>query len=212
MMGSPNFARFVYDGDGTLDGEGGPPGSDVIEEVFTDYFDRHRLASEPTPFDGRSDYFAFINVGIPAGGLFSGAEGIKTPEQVTKYGGTAGVAFDPCYHQACDDIDNLSRRALSQLRQSGGAHGAALRHDAGERSSAACPGSACASRFGREQRWTIADRDLPADQSLNGKGSGGHRVRRFLLSPEAMRHERFSSERICVAPRATYAARSARSS
>ena len=114
MMGSPNFARFVYDGDGTLGGAG-PPGSDVIEEVFTDYFDRHRLASEPTPFDGRSDYFAFIQNGIPAGGLFSGAEGIKTPEQVTKYGGTAGVAYDACYHQACDDIDNLSRRALSQL-------------------------------------------------------------------------------------------------
>ena len=114
MLGSPNFVRFVYDGDGTL-GEAGPPGSEVIEEVFTDFFDRRGLASEPTPFDGRSDYFAFINAGIPAGGLFSGAEGIKTPAQQAEYGGTAGEAYDPCYHQACDDIDNLSRRSLNQL-------------------------------------------------------------------------------------------------
>ena len=28
------------------------------------------------------------------------------------WGGTAGVAYDPCYHQACDDIDNLSLEAL----------------------------------------------------------------------------------------------------
>ena len=39
-----------------------------------DYFDSQGLATEPTAFDGRSDYDAFINVGIPAGGLFTGAE------------------------------------------------------------------------------------------------------------------------------------------
>ena len=52
---------------------------------------------------GRSDYDAFVAAGIPAGGLFTGAEEIKTAEQAAKWGGTAGVAFDPCYHQACDD-------------------------------------------------------------------------------------------------------------
>ena len=80
MVGSPNFVRFVYDGDGTI-GDPGPPGSDVIEEVFTDFFNERGLASEPTEFDGRSDYFAFIQNDIPAGGLFSGAEGIKTAAQ-----------------------------------------------------------------------------------------------------------------------------------
>jgi Zn-dependent M28 family amino/carboxypeptidase len=114
MLGSPNFVRFVYDGDGTI-GDPGPDGSDVIEQVFTDFFDRRHQASEPTEFDGRSDYFQFINVGIPAGGLFSGAEGIKTVEQQAKYGGTAGAPYDPCYHQACDTISNLSRRSLDQL-------------------------------------------------------------------------------------------------
>jgi Zn-dependent M28 family amino/carboxypeptidase len=105
MIGSPNFVRFVYDGDNSLndpDASAGPPGSEKIEMVFTDYFDRVGLAHEPTPFNGRSDYGPFIAAGIPAGGLFTGAEGIKTPEQAAIYGGTAGLAYDPCYHQACD--------------------------------------------------------------------------------------------------------------
>ena len=118
MLGSPNYARFVYDGDGSLtpdSGRAGPEGSDTIEQVFLDYFAGRNLATEPTPFDGRSDYGPFIAVGIAAGGLFSGAEGIKTPEQATKFGGSAGVAFDVCYHQACDTLRNLSRQALNEL-------------------------------------------------------------------------------------------------
>ena len=37
MIGSPNFARYVYDGDGTI-GPEGPTGSGFIEDVFVDYF------------------------------------------------------------------------------------------------------------------------------------------------------------------------------
>jgi len=114
MIGSPNYVRFVYDGNGTI-GPAGPPGSDVIEDVFVEYFDSLGLASEPTEFDGRSDYQAFINAGIPAGGLFTGAEEIKTAEQARIYGGRAGVAYDPCYHEACDDIDNPRNRALNEI-------------------------------------------------------------------------------------------------
>ncbi|AXT84953.1 aminopeptidase [Aeromicrobium sp. A1-2] len=115
MLGSPNYARFVYDGDGSEDGVSGPPGSGEIEQVFTDYFDAKHLATEPTAFDGRSDYGPFIEAGIPAGGLFSGAEGVKTDEQAATFGGTAGDAFDACYHQACDTITNLSIKALYEL-------------------------------------------------------------------------------------------------
>src|SRR5690606_18381794 len=81
MVGSPNFARFVYDGDGSAFGDVGPDGSAEIEKLFEDFFAGRGLASEPTAFDGRSDYFAFIDAGIPAGGLFTGAEGEKTVEQ-----------------------------------------------------------------------------------------------------------------------------------
>lgn len=115
MLGSPNYVRFVYDGDGSDTPDAGPPGSGAIEKVFTDYFESQGLATTPTAFDGRSDYGPFIAVGIPAGGLFSGAEGEKTVEEAATYGGTAGQPYDPCYHQACDGITNLSTDALFEL-------------------------------------------------------------------------------------------------
>jgi Zn-dependent M28 family amino/carboxypeptidase len=120
MVGSPNYVRFVYDGDNSDFPVGpgaaaGPPGSAFLETLFVEYFNAVGLSSDPTPFSGRSDYGPFIAVGIPAGGLFTGAEGIKTAEQVEEYGGTAGIAYDPCYHQACDDFDNNSDRGLDEM-------------------------------------------------------------------------------------------------
>jgi Zn-dependent M28 family amino/carboxypeptidase len=115
MLGSPNFVRFVYDGDGSDTPASGPPGSGQIEALFNSYFAGQGLATDPTPFDGRSDYGPFIAAGIPAGGLFSGAEGEKTAEQAAVYGGTAGAPYDPCYHQACDTINNLNTTALNQM-------------------------------------------------------------------------------------------------
>jgi Zn-dependent M28 family amino/carboxypeptidase len=115
MLGSPNYVRFVYDGDASDTPTAGPPGSGQIEAVFNDYFAGQGLETDPTAFDGRSDYGPFIAVGIPAGGLFSGAEGIKTAEQAATYGGTAGAPYDACYHQACDTINNLSTKALAEL-------------------------------------------------------------------------------------------------
>lgn len=114
MIGSPNFVRFIYDGDGSDFGLVGPQGSDVIEAFFEDFYADNDLASEATAFSGRSDYQAFINAGIPAGGLFTGAEGIKTPDQAAIYGGTAGDQYDPCYHLACDTFDNISLEVLGQ--------------------------------------------------------------------------------------------------
>jgi Zn-dependent M28 family amino/carboxypeptidase len=115
MIASPNFVRFVYDGDGSDTGTAGPEGSGEIEQIFADWFDSQGLASEPTAFNGRSDYGPFIAVGIPAGGLFTGAEGEKTAAQAAVYGGIAGVAYDPCYHQACDTILNLNDTAFDQM-------------------------------------------------------------------------------------------------
>jgi Zn-dependent M28 family amino/carboxypeptidase len=121
MIGSPNYVRFVYDGDGNAVGPPGPNGSGTIEKVFRDYFASQNLATEPTPFDGRSDYLAFLQAGIPAGGLISGADGIKTPQQAAIYGGTAGEPYDSCYHQACDTIDNLNEESIEELAD-GAAH------------------------------------------------------------------------------------------
>ncbi len=117
MLGSPNFANFVYDGDNTLGTA--PDGyatdeSAAIEQTFEDFYDSRGIAYEDTDFDGRSDYQAFADAGIPSGGLFSGAEEVKTAEQAALYGGTAGQPFDACYHQACDDLGNVSLVALDQ--------------------------------------------------------------------------------------------------
>ena len=68
-----------------------------------------------TDFDGRSDYGPFVAAGIASGGLFSGAEEIKTPEQATRWGGQAGAPYDACYHQACDTLANIDRVALDRM-------------------------------------------------------------------------------------------------
>ncbi|HEX8628220.1 MAG TPA: M28 family metallopeptidase [Catenuloplanes sp.] len=122
MVGSPNYVRFVYDGDNSAFPPGagsaaGPAGSGAIEKLFHDYFAKQRLASSETAFSGRSDYGPFIAAGvdIPSGGLFTGAEGTKTAAEAAVYGGTAGVAYDKCYHQACDNIDNVSVRAIDEM-------------------------------------------------------------------------------------------------
>lgn len=115
MVGSPNYVRFVYDGDGSDTPDAGPAGSAEIENVFTSYFESQGLATAPTAFDGRSDYGPFIEVGIPAGGLFSGAEGVKTDAEAAIFGGTAGEPYDACYHAACDTMSNLNTQALNEL-------------------------------------------------------------------------------------------------
>jgi Zn-dependent M28 family amino/carboxypeptidase len=122
MIGSPNFARFIYDGDGDAFGIKGPSGSDDIEALFEKFFADQGLASEPTAFDGRSDYDAFISAGIPAGGLFTGAEDTKSEGQVALYGGLATyggspVSYDPCYHQPCDSMDPIADGADAGLYQ-----------------------------------------------------------------------------------------------
>lgn len=115
MIGSPNFVRFIYDGDGSEGGAAGPPGSEQIESLFAEFFTARALPTAVYPLDGRSDYGPFMAAGIPVGGLFSGAEAIKTEEQAALFGGTAGEPLDPCYHDACDTLENVSVQSLAEL-------------------------------------------------------------------------------------------------
>jgi Zn-dependent M28 family amino/carboxypeptidase len=115
MVGSPNAGWFVYDGDASDTASTGSTGSGVVEDVFVDFFDSISRQTEPTAFDGRSDYDAFVAAGIPAGGLFTGAEDPKSVAQALKWGGTAGLAFDPCYHAACDTFGNVNLTALDEM-------------------------------------------------------------------------------------------------
>lgn len=116
MVGSPNAGYFVYDGDNS-DGVGsgpGPAGSAELEQVLQGYFQSIGVPTRGTDFDGRSDYGPFISRGIPAGGTFTGAEGVKSSAQAQLWGGTAGQAFDVCYHRACDTTANINDTALDR--------------------------------------------------------------------------------------------------
>ncbi|GIJ33215.1 M28 family peptidase [Micromonospora sediminimaris] len=121
MVGSPNYVFGVYDGDDSAEqGSGpGPEGSAEIEKVFEKFFASRKLPTVPSDFTGRSDYGAFIAAGvdIPAGGLFTGAEGVKTEAEVALFGGLAGVSYDPCYHQACDSRTPVADGADAAIYQ-----------------------------------------------------------------------------------------------
>ena len=115
MIGSPNYIQMVYDSDqsGFVAPVVVPPGSIAIEDLFESFY---TLSDEPyddAEFSGRSDYQAFINNGIPAGGLFTGAEVRKTAAQRAIWGGTTGAQYDPCYHAACDVFGNVNLHALA---------------------------------------------------------------------------------------------------
>ncbi|MET9603936.1 M28 family metallopeptidase [Streptomyces sp. NPDC006512] len=103
MIGSPNPGYFVYDDDPT------------IEQTFKNYYAGLGVPTEiETEGDGRSDHASFKNVGIPVGGLFTGASNSKTSAQAQKWGGTAGQSFDRCYHSSCDNTANINDTALDR--------------------------------------------------------------------------------------------------
>ncbi|MCP2637412.1 M20/M25/M40 family metallo-hydrolase [Microbacterium sp. HD4P20] len=107
MIGSPNYIFGVYDGDnsgGTAEEGFIPEGSAQIEDVFEQFYTDRGEPFQDSEFSGRSDYGPFIAVGVPAGGLFTGAEVQKTVAEAALYGGVAGASYDPCYHSPCDNL------------------------------------------------------------------------------------------------------------
>ncbi|RSM04857.1 hypothetical protein CEP52_006611 [Fusarium oligoseptatum] len=81
----------VFDGTGENVGPGGPPGSDVVEDLFVEHFTAKGIEVTPVGLTGGTDYVPFLEViKKPVGGLFTGT----------------GAEQDACYHQACDNITN----------------------------------------------------------------------------------------------------------
>jgi Zn-dependent M28 family amino/carboxypeptidase len=109
MVGSPNYGRFVYDGDN------GPAGSARIEGLFRAYFAARRQSVEEVFLEGSSDHAPFAQAGLPVGGLFTGADARKEMDLARRFGGAAGQPYDPCYHQACDTLANVNVRVLGQM-------------------------------------------------------------------------------------------------
>ncbi|HEV2797693.1 MAG TPA: M20/M25/M40 family metallo-hydrolase [Nocardioides sp.] len=116
MIGSPNYYFGIYDADqSSFKAPAGvtvPKGSEHIEGTLESFYTVRDEPYDDSAFSGRSDYQAFINNGIPSGGLFTGAEVVKTAKQQAIWGGVAGKSFDPCYHLACDTIANVNQKAL----------------------------------------------------------------------------------------------------
>ena len=138
MVGSPNYVFFIYDGDNS-DGVGAGAGPERLgrrsRRCSRTSTRERRIPFKGTDFTGRSDYGPFIAVGIPAGGLFTGAEGIKTAEEAAIWGGTAGAQYDPCYHLACDTFANVNLTGARRQRRRGRLRDAAVRdeHRGGQR-------------------------------------------------------------------------------
>lgn len=110
MIGSPNPIRGRYDSVPEHDG------ADEIEALFGRWFDGYGAAHEKvTVVTGRSDHAYFSAAGIPIGGLFTGLNQAMSDDQAARYGGTAGAQMDPCYHQRCDTLDNISWPMLDEM-------------------------------------------------------------------------------------------------
>jgi Zn-dependent M28 family amino/carboxypeptidase len=116
MLGSPNPGYLTYDGDQSAPPSDRiprvPEGSAGIERTLVAYLKAAGKQAEDTDFDGRSDYDAFTRAGIPSGGLFSGAEEVKTAAQAQLWGGDADKPFDPNYHKNTDTLDHIDRTAF----------------------------------------------------------------------------------------------------
>jgi hypothetical protein len=123
MLGSPNAGYFTYDGDqsGTpnpdIPPQTVPAGSAGVERTLAGYLNLGGVRPADMPLSRTADYAAFLAAGVPIGGLTTGWSQRKTEVQARLWGGQAGVPFDPNYHTARDNIDNIDRKALSVMGQ-----------------------------------------------------------------------------------------------
>ena len=112
MVASSNGGYLVQGGVGGDEGAAGPPGSATVAGVLVDQLTKAGVtAPEIIEFVG-DDESPFIEAGIPVGGAENGDARDKTAEQARKWGGRPGQVYDPCYHQACDRVDNVDREVL----------------------------------------------------------------------------------------------------
>ncbi|MGY0236870.1 M28 family peptidase [Longispora urticae] len=108
MTGSPNGGYFVYSEDPTR----GAAIKTAIESAFTG----KGIDPDDANLNSRSDHAAFISASIPSGGIASlSLDPTKSAAQAAKWGGTAGAAYDPCYHQSCDTMSNLNDTVLDNI-------------------------------------------------------------------------------------------------
>ena len=124
MLGSPNYVPYIYDGQTAPEKIKTSSGKlQSLYEVFfkslpplSKFSDNYHLL----PMTGGSDFYSFLEIGIPSGGLATGAADIKTMEDRHRFGGLANAAHDPCYHKSCDTVDNVAQDVLEVMAKSVG--------------------------------------------------------------------------------------------
>jgi Zn-dependent M28 family amino/carboxypeptidase len=94
-----------------------------LQSLYEDYFKTLPPKSKFADYvldemTGGSDFFSFLEVGIPSGGLATGASVLKTEDERHRFGGLANAAHDPCYHQSCDTLENIAVDVLEQMAKS----------------------------------------------------------------------------------------------
>jgi aminopeptidase S len=90
--------------------------SSTTGQVVKAYYDSIGVQTEENVEGaGRSDDAPFKAAGIPTSGIAAGASATKTSAQATKWGGTAGASYDPCYHRSCDTYpSNVNTTVLNR--------------------------------------------------------------------------------------------------
>src|SRR5262249_10581061 len=109
MVGSPHFARFLYSFPVIRDGLAAV----VRSELLGDFLE-HNLTVEERAGGSGSDDDSFSRKGIPTIALSTGAYGSKSEIEANLFGGATGHPYDPCYHKACDTIENINHDVLEQ--------------------------------------------------------------------------------------------------
>ncbi|MGW5483670.1 M28 family metallopeptidase [Streptosporangium sandarakinum] len=179
MIASPNIGYFVYDGDnGTIAGGiMAPEGSAELERTFKSYYASIGVPVQDIALNARSDHGSFLAAGIPVGGIFSGAEDIKNMAQTQLWGGTAGAAFDSCYHQSCDTISNIDDTALNRNAN-------AIAHLVWASSVTSAPGAVWQDRFESATGW-ITD-PAGTDTATSGRWERGRPEATFYQGPKQL--------------------------
>src|SRR3954469_9407290 len=129
MIASTNWIPFMYVPNNVTEPtlpQAQKDAEATLSKVHIDYLNsKLGVTKVDYPFDNRSDYAQWrrpsATRGVPATGYYTGAEGIKTASQaagaagVNGYGGQAGIQADPCYHEWCDTVFNLSQYGLDEF-------------------------------------------------------------------------------------------------
>jgi Zn-dependent M28 family amino/carboxypeptidase len=102
MVGSPNAVLETY-------------GSGATEAALRRELDARGPKPDRSSIGAASDHASFQRAGIEVGGVFTGASGRVSAGSAERFGATAGRPADPCYHRACDTLQNVDRGSVETI-------------------------------------------------------------------------------------------------